>query len=110
MDISRLTLIEEIINLRYLEDLKSEQIAELVFVSRRQLDRIIMRRYGMSLRQVLNEKRLKYAIKQLNDTARTTEEIAQNSGYNSKSAFYRAFFDAYGMTPAEYRKTLGLLY
>lgn len=110
VDISRLTLIEEIINLRYLEDLKSEQIADLVFISRRQLDRIIMRRYGMSLRQVLNDKRLKYAVRLLNDTVRTTEEIAENAGYNSKAAFYRAFFDAYGMTPAEYRKTLGLLY
>ncbi len=109
MDISRLTLIEEIINSRYLEDLKSEQIAELVFVSRRQLDRIIMRRYGMSLRQVLNEKRLKYAMKQLHDSRRTAEEIAEKAGFNSKSAFYRAFFDAYGMTPTEYRKTIQLI-
>jgi AraC-like DNA-binding protein len=37
----------------------------------------------------------------------TIEEIAEQVGYNSKSAFNKAFKNHTGQTPSEYRKNNG---
>lgn len=104
IDMTRVALIEEMINAHYLEDLTADALANMVYVSRRQLDRIVAARYGTSLRAVINDKRLRYAERLLKDTDRTLEEIRTAVCYTSASAFNRAFRDLYGITPGEYRR------
>ncbi|MBS7347933.1 MAG: AraC family transcriptional regulator [Muribaculaceae bacterium] len=36
----------------------------------------------------------------------TIEAVAEECGFQSRQTFHRLFIDRYGMTPAEYRKTI----
>lgn len=59
---------------------------------------------GMQFRDYLRGRRLAFALVQLRDTDRGILEIAMDYGFSSHEAFTRAFRDAYGMTPSEYRQ------
>lgn len=51
----------------------------------------------------VNQLRIKHACDLLNTTDMPLEAIAQESGFNSKSSFYRIFKNLKGCTPNEYR-------
>lgn len=59
---------------------------------------------GMSLRDYMRFRRLAFALTELRDTDRGILDIALDYGFSSHEAFTRAFRDAYGITPSEYRK------
>ncbi len=59
---------------------------------------------GMQLREYLRCRKLAFALKELRDTDRGILEIALNYGFSSHEAFTRAFKQAYGVTPREYRR------
>ena len=59
---------------------------------------------GMQFRDYLRYRRLAFALKDVRDTNRCILEIAIDYGFSSNEAFTRAFKDAYGITPSEYRK------
>lgn len=59
---------------------------------------------GMSLRDYMRYRRLAFALTELRDTDRGILDIALDYGFSSHEAFTRAFRDAYGITPSEYRK------
>ena len=58
---------------------------------------------GKSVNSFLNEYRLRYAARLLATTKDSIALIAELSGF-SRSSFYRIFSDAYGMSPADYRR------
>lgn len=59
---------------------------------------------GMQFRDYLRYRRLAFALKQVRDTNLGLLEIALNYGFSSHEAFTRAFKEAYGVTPSEYRE------
>lgn len=59
---------------------------------------------GMSLRDYMRYRRLAFALRELRDTERGILDIALDYGFSSHEAFTRAFREAYGITPSEYRK------
>jgi AraC-like DNA-binding protein len=59
---------------------------------------------GMQFRDYLRLRRLAFALKELRDTSRGILEIAMDYGFSSHEAFTRAFKEAYGLTPGEYRR------
>lgn len=59
---------------------------------------------GMQFRDYLRYRRLAFALKQVRDTRHSMLDIALNYGFSSHEAFTRAFKEAYGMTPREYRR------
>ena len=59
---------------------------------------------GMKLQDYLRYRRLAFALKEVRDTDKGILEIAMDYGFSSNEAFTRAFKEAYGMTPSEYRK------
>ncbi len=59
---------------------------------------------GMQLREYLRCRKLAFALKELRDTDRGILEIALNYGFSSHEAFTRAFKQAYGVTPRDYRR------
>lgn len=59
---------------------------------------------GMQFRDYLRYRRLAFALKQLRDTDKGILEIALDHGFSSHEAFTRAFREAYGCAPSEYRK------
>lgn len=58
---------------------------------------------GMQLRDYLRGRRLAFALKDVRDTKEGILEIALRYGFSSHEAFTRAFKEAYGVTPSEYR-------
>lgn len=59
---------------------------------------------GMQFRDYLRYRRLAFALKEVRDTDRGILEIAMDYGFSSNEAFTRAFREAYGIAPSEYRK------
>lgn len=59
---------------------------------------------GMQFRDYLRYRKLAFALKQVRDTQYNMLDIALNYGFSSHEAFTRAFKEAYGTTPSEYRQ------
>lgn len=62
---------------------------------------------GMQFRDYLRYRRLAFALKELRDTQTGILDIALQYGFSSHEAFTRAFKEAYGITPSEYRRHPG---
>ncbi len=59
---------------------------------------------GMSLRDYMSQRALAFALKEVRDTPRRLLDIALDYGFSSHEAFTRAFKEAYGITPSDYRR------
>lgn len=59
---------------------------------------------GMQLRDYMRLRRLAFALVQVRDTDKGLLDIALDHGFSSHEAFTRAFREAYGVTPREYRR------
>ena len=59
---------------------------------------------GMQFRDYLRCRRLAFALKDVRDTDKSLLDIALDYGFSSHEAFTRAFKEAYGITPSEYRQ------
>ena len=88
----------------YREDISVEYIAKKLGLSTRQVSRIIKSVYGKTFKEILIEKRMKLAAKQLVETDQNITDIASSVGYNASKGFYNAFKEFYGCLPTEYRK------
>lgn len=59
---------------------------------------------GETLNVIINKFRLRWAAKMLiDDSELQVAAIGEEAGFNSRSTFYRLFYEAYGMSPSEYR-------
>lgn len=58
---------------------------------------------GMQFRDYLRFRKLAFALKSVRDTDDGILDIALDYGFSSHESFTRAFKDAYGITPSEYR-------
>lgn len=59
---------------------------------------------GMQFRDYLRYRRLAFALKEVRNTDKSLLDIALDYGFSSHEAFTRAFKEAYGITPSEYRQ------
>lgn len=96
MDVSIKRLDDEALTLKYL----AQKLGYSEFYVSRKFKEIS----GMQFRDYLRYRKLAFALKQLRDTERGILDIALNYGFSSHEAFSRAFKEAYGITPSEYRK------
>lgn len=60
---------------------------------------------GMTLKDYIRFRKMAFALKELRDTDNSIINIAVKYGFSSNEAFTRAFKDAYGITPRDYRST-----
>jgi len=88
----------------YRENITIEMAAKRLFVTRRQISRIMQDYYGMTFTQKLNRLRVDYAKERLTRTNIPIEKIALNAGYKTKLLFCQAFKKIEGCTPESYRK------
>lgn len=96
MDVSIKRLDDEALTLKYL----AQKLGYSEFYVSRKFKEIS----GIQFRDYLRYRKLAFALKQLRDTERGILDIALNYGFSSHEAFSRAFKEAYGITPSEYRK------
>lgn len=81
-----------------------QELAEYLHCSQRQLIRKMQALYGVSFRQKLITSRMDLARYLLRSTEVSVNEISTRVGYADNAAFFRAFRQHTGMTPAQYRK------
>jgi len=105
-DVKRLAELEYIIDAQFMTKLNRDAVAEKLFISTRQLDRICKKRYGRTFHEQLTERRMATAVAMLTDTDMTADEISHAVGFLSASNFYKAFISKFGVTPYQYRKNL----
>lgn len=106
-DLRRASRLDYFINTCFMNPLTAEFVASQLFVSPRQLSRLVKKRYGMSLRQAVTKKRVSVAAEMLKNGELSAAEIALSVGFGSVPSFYRAFSEEYGLSPQEYRKREG---
>ena len=102
-DIQRAAMLEDLITTQFIHDWSVRDVAAMLYVSPRQLERLVKARYGMTLHEALVNMRVKIATQMLSDSALTIEQISQAVGFSSRSSFERNFSKAHGLTPLQYR-------
>lgn len=101
---TRIFMIEEYFNEYYMENISLKNLAERLYLSEKQTDRMIKKAFGESFRQHLCKIRLHVAKKLLKETDKEIRVIAELVGYESYNGFYMAFKEKTGMTPQGYRE------
>ncbi len=99
----RFFMIEDYFNEHYKEDVSLKKLAERLFLSEKQTDKMIKKAFGEGFRQHLCKIRLLISKDLLTDTDKEINEIAEQVGYKSYNGFYLAFKENVKMTPKEYR-------
>ena len=107
--ISRTYKIQRIISSYYMKDISLEFIAKSLYLSTRQVNRIVQAFYGCTYREIIMRTRIKAAAELLHTSPLTISEISVKVGYHSLRGFYSAFKKYYGCLPTEYRKNLNKL-
>lgn len=108
--IRKLRYLLEVDNVYKDPDLTIKMLATKLAISPRYLSEIINDELKMNFYEFINEYRIKQAqliLKAPETRDRSVIDIASDVGYNSKSAFNRAFKLFSGVTPSEFRKKSG---
>ena len=98
--------VEEFLRLRYMENIKLQDLADSIQLSTRQASRLIMREFGVNYITKLNEIRLNQAKFLLEHSERSIHQISTDCGFQNYTYFATCFKRATGMTPNEFRSTL----
>lgn len=89
----------------YHDRLTRTDVADMLGVSVRQLDRITQRLYGMSFKKKYLCSRMELATTLLEEAPElSVDEISRKLGFSSEGYFTKCFKEHYGITPREYRK------
>jgi transcriptional regulator GlxA family with amidase domain len=83
-------------------DLSADQIAAAHFISRRQLYKVLAEA-GVSLNDWIRTHRLEACRRDLTTHAHSIAAIAARHGFTNMSSFSRAFRNAFGQSPTEWR-------
>lgn len=100
----RCIMIEDYINQNYNREINLNDLSNILFLSKKQTERIFKKEIGMSFKEFVLKIRLKDAMRYLENTDMPITDIAYKVGYKSYNGFYRVFSETVGMTPKEYRK------
>ena len=87
----------------------SKDLAKLLQTNTRYLSAVVNSRFGMNYSCLLNEYRIKDALRLLADKKnndKNVEEISTMVGFANRQSFYAAFYRIIGETPSAYRKAV----
>ncbi|MFK8042953.1 helix-turn-helix domain-containing protein [Congregibacter sp.] len=87
-------------------NLSLSNLAQALSVSTNYLSQAINDQLKVNFFDCVNGYRVRHSLPLLAQSSTTVLEIAMDSGFNSKSAFYTAFRKHQGMTPGAYRKQM----
>lgn len=96
--------IETYINANFRKKITLSQIASLVYLSTRQVARIIQKEYGCTLCELVNNKKLEAAKMMLKNTDMKVGEIVSRVNFGAENYFYLLFKKKYGLSPLQFRK------
>jgi AraC-like DNA-binding protein len=101
---NRSAVIDEFFAQHCMSNAHAEELACLLCLSVRQLNRIMIRFYGVPFKQKLLQMKIIAAKDLLADTTFTINRIAEITGYNNTGYFISTFKKFTGMTPEQFRK------
>lgn len=87
----------------------SKDLAKQLQTNTRYLSAVVNSRFGMNYSCLLNEYRIKDALRLLADKKnndKNVEEISTMVGFANRQSFYAAFYRIIGETPSAYRKSI----
>ena len=87
----------------------SKDLAKQLKTNTRYLSAVVNSRFGMNFSCLLNEYRIKDALRLLGDKKnkdKNVEEISAMVGFANRQSFYAAFYRIVGETPNGYRKRI----
>lgn len=96
-------LLTEYIETHFSEDLSSDALANVVYISSRELDRIFNNVLRMSVTTYVRKLRLTYGAVLLHRSDKSVLDVAMEVGFGSVDGFQRAFKLEFGVNPLEYR-------
>jgi AraC-like DNA-binding protein len=103
-DAMRIFTIEKFFDERHFEDVKAEDLADLLGITVRHLNRVMKKFFDVSFREKLTKTRVEVAKDLLKNTDMNIFDISWKVGYASTVGFSSAFKRHTNMTPGVYRK------
>lgn len=92
----------------YAQDIRLSDLARELFISDAYLGRLFIRHYHMKFSDYLHQLRIQNAIPLLRDPKWRIYQIAQKTGYNNQQYFCNVFKKMMGVSPHQFRHSLGL--
>ena len=89
------------------EPLSSEEIAQFLNISRRQLERLFKKHFRKTPTQHYIDLRMQKAKSLLVETSQSVDSIARSCGFRSTSLFCKRFNTHYGVNPSRIRQNIG---
>ena len=86
------------------EELSVRELASLSFVSADHLTRLFKKKYGMTVSEYIQDKRIRLAGELLRRKDMTVSMVANTVGFGNYSYFTEQFKKHFGMPPREYQK------
>ena len=103
-DSRRVLKVKDYINTHIVDDLRLEQLADLVGMTPTAFSRYFKQRTGKNLSEYIVDIRLGQAARLLVDTTDSVSEICWTCGFNTLSNFNRLFRKRKGCNPTEFRE------
>ena len=104
--VNALEMAVEYIDSHLAEELSVRDLATLCYVSADHLTRLFKKKYGMTVSEYIQEKRIRLAGELLQRENLTISMVANTVGFGNYSYFTEQFKKHYGMTPREYQKQI----
>ncbi|HBP39106.1 MAG TPA: hypothetical protein DD640_10290 [Clostridiales bacterium] len=102
-DDNRAAAIDGFFALNYSREVHVPELAGLLNLSIRQLNRVLLKLYGVTFKQKLAQIRVNAAREMLKNSGMTIAKIAENTGFGQTGSFSAAFRKLTGLTPEQYR-------
>ena len=102
-------IIKSYINNNIYVKLTLSDVAKHMYLSPKQVSRIIEKEYGCTFSNLITEKRLAVAAVMLKNTDLKISEIAAQTFYGTETYFYSLFKSKYGISPLKYRQEVRIL-
>lgn len=100
----RIMQIQSYIQANYQSQISLNDLASRLYLSTAYLSKYVKRHLGLTFMEYLNNVRLFHAVDELMYSKKNVTRIALDNGFPTSSAFTKAFKEAYGESPSEYRK------
>lgn len=101
----RVAKVQEYITRHFHDDIRAEQLADLIGMSPVSFSRFFRQRTGRTLTNYVIDLRIGTAARMLVDSEQTVAEICYDCGFNTLSNFNRLFRKYKGCSPTEFRES-----
>ena len=96
--------IKEYVDLHICEDINRENVADELFISSSQLNRILRKQIGESFLQLVTRRKMEKAVELLHDPQYKVYQVGEYLGYKTPRHFSKLFYNFSGYYPNEYRR------